>query len=221
MFHSPIVEGSNTHNKEHLVGNQTTQGQPDNRTKEEKRADWEAKQTNQKINPEATGTKPTAEGSSETTTTAPAATKEEKGGIINLVTSIPKAIWNKGLVPAYEFCKGTVTRAWGWCVDNYNAEVALYREMGPSKYFLDRGSKVLIKALKVVAIVTVAGLINTLLVNMTGISLFDPMTLAFVAVSALVLLLAKSYKDQKSMDDKASFSFKQAGAHIIESATAA
>lgn len=145
--------------------------------------------------------------------------EKKKEGIIDLVMGIPKAIWNKGVLPFYEFTKGIATRIWGWCTSNYKAEVQLYKDLGPSKYFLDRGSKVLIKVLKVVAIVTVAGLINTLLVNMTGISLFDPMTLAFVAVGALLLMVAKSYKTQKETSDK--FSFAAMGNHMVESVTAA
>jgi hypothetical protein len=147
------------------------------------------------------------------------AEEKKKDGIIDLVMGIPKAIWNKGVLPFYEFTKGIVTRIWGWCTSNYKAEVQLYKDLGPSKYLLDRGSKVLIKVLKVVAIVTVAGLINTLLVNMTGISLFDPMTLAFVAIAALILLGAKSYKTQKETSDK--FSFAAMGNHMVEGIAAA
>lgn len=147
------------------------------------------------------------------------AEEKKKDGIIDLVMGIPKAIWNKGVLPFYEFTKGIVTRIWGWCTSNYKAEVQLYKDLGPSKYLLDRGSKVMIKVLKVVAIVTVAGLINTLLVNMTGISLFDPMTLAFVAIAALILLGAKSYKTQKETSDK--FSFAAMGNHMVEGIAAA
>lgn len=174
---------------------------------------------NQGVNPEAQETKAQTEGSA--TPGKPEDKKKEEGGVINLVMSVPKAIWNKGIVPAYEFCKGIATRAWGSVVNFYNAEVALYKELGASKYFLDRGSKLMIKVLKIAAVVTVAGLINTLLVNMTGVSLFDPMTLGFIALGAIALLLVKSYKDQKAMDDKKSFSFTQAGSHIIEAAIAA
>lgn len=157
--------------------------------------------------------------SSETPKSDKPAEEKKKDGIIDLAMGIPKAIWNKGVLPFYEFTKGIATRIWGWCTSNYKAEVQLYKDLGPSKYFLDRGSKVLIKVLKVVAIVTVAGLVNTLLVNMTGISLFDPMTLAFVAVAALILLGAKSYKTQKETSDK--FSFAAMGNHMVEGIAAA
>jgi hypothetical protein len=203
-----------------------SQNQPDNRTREQKRADYlknnppkDVHTTGTTINEEAEGLKPGAGTTASSETPKSPEDKKEKGGIVKLIKDIPSTVWNKGVVPAYEFCKGFAMRGWGWCVNNYNAEVALYKSMGASKYFLDRGSKGMIKVLKLAALLTVAGFINSLMVNISGISLFDPTTLLFVAIAALVMIIAKSYKDQKEMGND--FSLKATGSHIVEAAIAA
>jgi hypothetical protein len=147
------------------------------------------------------------------------AKKEEKTGVFELILSGPKYIYDKVIVPAYDFVKGSVLKLRDKIVERYAAELALWVELGPSKYLLDRGAKMALGLLKMGAVVTAAYFLSMYTMSTFGIALFAPTTLLIVASIALVMIIAKSVMDQK--DSGAKFSAQVTGSHIVESIMAA
>ena len=145
--------------------------------------------------------------------------KETKEGVIKVITGLPSMVWNKALKPAYEFLKGIVTRAWQGLVNFYHQEVNAFKDLGPMEYFLGRGGKLGLKLFKILGAAAVVAFINTILFNMTGISLFDPMTLAIIGVIAIVCVVGASYYAQKEMGGE--FQAGTTGTHIVEAFNAA
>lgn len=163
------------------------------------------------VNPEATETKQ-QEGQ-------PVEVKpEEKKTILDLVMSPFKFAWDKVLVPAYEFVKGGVLKAWNFMVSMYEREVEMFKQLGTTQYFLDRTSKALIGILKLAAAVTVAYYLAVFAQAYLNINLFAPATLLIIGAVALVMIIGKSYLTQKDAGTK--FSVEQAGSHIMEAIAA-
>jgi uncharacterized membrane protein YdjX (TVP38/TMEM64 family) len=145
-------------------------------------------------------------------------TPETKGGIVQVVTAVPSFVWNKAILPAFNFVKGIALRIWDGIVNTYKAEVTAFRELGAAQYFLGRGAKIGLLAVKVIAAAAVVAFLNNLLFSYTGISIFDPMTLGIVLLVSLVMVAASSYLAQKEMGE---VSAKVTGQHMIEAFAAA
>lgn len=143
---------------------------------------------------------------------------ESKGGIVEVVTAVPSFVWNKAIVPAFNFVKGIALRIWDGIVNTYKGEVAAFKELGASQYFLGRGAKIGLLAVKIVVAAAVVAFLNNLLFSYTGISIFDPMTLGIVLLVSLLMVAGSSYLAQKEMGE---VSAKVTGQHMIEAFAAA
>ena len=143
---------------------------------------------------------------------------EKAGETFTLIKSIPKTIYDKGIMPAYNFSKGLVTRAWTAVCDAYASELAAFKEMGATSYLLARGSKIALKALKIVGAFTAAMFLNSYVLGKFGISLYSPMTLMVIAIVAVLAVVAKSIMDQRSVG---SVSAKVVGENILDALAAA
>ena len=169
---------------------------------------------------EAQGTKPNpSTGEQPKASEVKVEVEKKENNVISLITKAPSLAWNKAIVPAYEFIKNMAMRAWQGVVDLYNAEVSAFKEMGPTSYFLGRGAKLGIKLFKVIGAAAAVAFINNMLFNLTGISIFDPMTLGIIAFVALVLVIGSSYNAQKKMGGE--FDLGTTGRHITEAVLAA
>jgi hypothetical protein len=201
----PVSTESNTHKQGEFMSQESQQ------------PETSADAANAQMLGEAAGTKPNPTTGDQPPVTE--AKKEEKGGVISLVTSVPSLAWNKAIVPAYQFVKEMVLRAWEGLVNLYHSEVAAFKELGPATYFLGRGAKLGIKLFKVIAAAAAVAFINNMLFNLTGISIFDPITLGIIALVALIFVVASSYNTQKKMSGE--FSMGATGRHITEAVLAA
>jgi hypothetical protein len=168
---------------------------------------------------EMMGTKPNPSDKEQPSVTQVKAEKKEEGGIISLITSVPSLAWNKAIMPAFNFVKEMVLRAWDGMVNLYHSEVAAFKELGATSYFLGRGAKLGIKLFKVIGAAAAVAFINTMLFNLTGISIFDPITLGIIALVALILVIGSSYSSQKKMGSD--FSLGTTGRHLTEAVLAA
>jgi len=170
------------------------------------------------INPEATQTLPQDAQSSEAPAN-PEAKKEEKQGTMLDVAMAPfKFAWEKVLVPTYEFVKGIVLKGWQKIVDAYNHEVDLFKQLGITKYLMDRVSKAALGILKLAGAVTIAYVISVLAQTYLGINIFSGTSLLVAGGLFLILVIGKSYLTQKASGKE--FSIGATGAHIMEAVAA-
>ena len=163
---------------------------------------------------EASRTKP----ESTTKVAEPNKVEGEKGGIVKLITTIPSFVWNKAIMPAFSFIKGLVLRAWDGIVNTYNQEIAAFKELGASQYFLGRGAKLGLMLIKAMIVVAVVYYLNSILFTYSGISLFSPLTLGIILVASILMVVGNSYLAQKETGE---FSAMTTGQHIVEAFAAA
>lgn len=176
--------------------------------------------TKVEINPEATKAKDA--GTNKVSTESDTKTKEEAGektGVFDLILSAPKWVYNKAILPAYNFVKGTVIKIKDKAIEFYESERALMKELGMGQYLLDRGGKLGIGLLKVGATVTFAYFLSVYAMSNFGIALFAPQTLLIIGVAALLMIIAKSVLSQR--ESGAPVSASQIGSHIVEAVMAA
>jgi hypothetical protein len=145
--------------------------------------------------------------------------EEKKQGIFDLIMSGPKFVYDKALVPAYNFGKGMVLKVWGKMKDFWAREKALMAELGTLKYILDRAGKIGLKTLKIAATVTLAYFLMEAAMTYGGFNLFSPLSLGIIALIAFACILAKSIMAQKDAGGKVDASVT--GSHIVEAVLAA
>lgn len=154
-----------------------------------------------------------------TETSKPADKPAEPRGVVDIVTDIPSMVWNKVLKPSFDFGKDLVTRGWKALVDFYEAEVAAFKEMGAGNYLMHRATGLGIKLFKVLIVATVVSFIANLIFSVSGINIFDPFTLAIIAVVTLIGLVGSSYLAQKKAGQD--FSIGTTATHITDQLIAA
>jgi hypothetical protein len=194
---------------------QTNQQKDENMS--EKAIQDQTEQTEQ-VNPEATQAKgadiDALDGAADQPKTEEKKEDSKTEGVIKLISDIPKAVWQNGIQPTYEFFKDGATRVWSTMKDAYDAELDHYKEVGPVKYGMNRLAGLGFKVIKLAIATTVFIMLNQYVVTATGVSLFSPTALAIVFAVGVVLVLCKSYMDQKDAGGEG-YSASQAGVDVV------
>lgn len=145
--------------------------------------------------------------------------KEEKTGIFE----IPKRAFNwvkdNVYTPAKDFIVGGYYKVKGHAINRYETEKALYKELGFTRYVLDRMAKLGLGLMKIGAVATLAWYLQSYVMATFQISLFSPAVMGIILVAALAMIIIKSVLTQK--DSGAPFSAKATGSHIVEDLLAA
>lgn len=138
---------------------------------------------------------------------------------IDVITYIPRKVWNDGIIPVWNLGKGMTLKAWDKTKATFENEKAYASSQGPAKYLLDRIATLGLKVLKLAAVFTLATFLAKLAMSSFGIALFSPAVMITVAIVALLCMVIRSYMIQKETSTEVSA--KTFGNHIVEQMCAA
>jgi len=122
----------------------------------------------------------------------------KKESFFALTGGMLKKVHEKTTKPAWEFLKGSFFKVTDKIVERYNSERETMEQMGFLRYVLNGVQRMAIKIAKVGALVTLAVILDQVVINYMGFSFIDPTTVLIALGIGLVAVIIESIVSQKA-----------------------